>query len=397
MHSSFESRVNAFPRNLARRPGVCLLGLANLPVLAEEFASLGVGGEQVQQTLIARALQKRGYEVSMVTYDHGQLDGQVWHGVKVYKAYRQNQGIRGLRYFHPRWTGLWSALARANADVYYTSCAGMEVGLAALFCRFNRRGLVFRLASDSDADPKRLLIRYAREKKLYEYGLRRADIVLSQHDGQRESLLRNYARSSMVADMLVESPSQELTLDQRSIDVLWVSNIRNLKRPDLFLELASKIEGRVIHMVGGADSGNPHLYEKITQQSSCLKNFVFHGHVPYKDVGEIYDSSKVFVNTSEIEGFPNSFLQSWRRGIPVVSFFDPSGLIHREKLGYIVRSIEEMRNAVIRLLTDVGEWHACSQRCRRYMQDHHSDDVVLSKYLEAISLASKIEALALVD
>jgi glycosyltransferase involved in cell wall biosynthesis len=389
MHSSFESREGASPGNLARRPSVCLLGLANLPVLAEEFASLGVGGEQVQQTLIARALHLRGYEVSMVTYDHGQPDGRIWQGIRVYKAYRQNQGIRALRYFHPRWTGLWSALARANADVYYTSCAGMEVGLAALFCRFNRRGLIFRLASDSDADPKRLLIRYSREKKLYKYGLRRADVVLSQHEGQRENLLNNYTVSSDVADMLVEAPSRDMSLAEKDIDVLWVSNLRSLKRPKLFLELAAQLGCRSMHMVGGADPSDARLYETVEQTSSTMSNLFFHGHVAYKDVGEIYDRSKIFINTSEVEGFPNSFLQSWRRGIPVVSFFDPGGLIRREKLGFIVESLNEMRDVVNLLLTDSTQWHAYAERCLRYMQIHHGDDEVLVPYLRAIRQANK--------
>src|SRR5262245_51300056 len=103
---------------------ICLVGLYNLPVLAPEYQHGAVGGEPVQQTLLARALAARGYDVSMVVADHGQPDGAVWDGVRTWKAYRRGAGIPVLRFVHPRWTGLWSALARADADVYYTSCAG---------------------------------------------------------------------------------------------------------------------------------------------------------------------------------------------------------------------------------------------------------------------------------
>ena len=119
---------------------LCLVGLDNLPVLAPEFRGHAVGGESVQQTLLGRALVRRGHEVSMVTADCGQEDGAVCWGIRVYKAYRPAAGVPLLRFVHPRWTGLWSALKRADAQLYYTSCAGMHLGLLALFCaRHGRR------------------------------------------------------------------------------------------------------------------------------------------------------------------------------------------------------------------------------------------------------------------
>src|SRR5262245_30904075 len=110
---------------------ICFVGLQNLPVLAREYSAHGIGGEQVQQTLLAKALIARGYEVCMVVADYGQPDSVAWHGVVTYKAYRPNAGVPVFRFVYPRWTGTWSALIRADADVYYTSCAGMLVGLVA--------------------------------------------------------------------------------------------------------------------------------------------------------------------------------------------------------------------------------------------------------------------------
>src|SRR5207248_2653898 len=112
---------------------ICFLGLDNLPVLSPEHREHYVGGESVQQTLLARALTARGHEVSMVTADYGQADGAVWEGIRVHKAYRPAAGLPVLRFVHPRWCGLWPAAARADAQLYYTSCAGMQVALLALF------------------------------------------------------------------------------------------------------------------------------------------------------------------------------------------------------------------------------------------------------------------------
>src|SRR4051812_18062509 len=120
--------------HIASAMKICFLGLDNLPVLAPEYGKHTMGGESVQQTLLARALAQRGHAVTMVTLDHGQPDGERWNGINVFKAYRPQEGIPVARFIHPRWTGIWSALWRADADIYYTSCAGMQVGLLALFC-----------------------------------------------------------------------------------------------------------------------------------------------------------------------------------------------------------------------------------------------------------------------
>jgi glycosyltransferase involved in cell wall biosynthesis len=195
----------------------------------------------------------------------------------------------------------------------------------------------------------------------------------------------NYGVSSKVTDMLVETPGRNLQWDQRDIDVLWVSNFRQLKRPELFLELVERCPEYRMHMVGGPDPNDWLLYENSRQRAVSLSSIKFHGQIPYHDIGSIYDRAKIFVNTSEVEGFPNSFLQSWRRGIPVVSFFDPNGLIRREGLGYIVQSIDEMRSTVRKMLSNFNEWHHVSVRCLRYMDEFHTDDLVISPYLQAFS------------
>lgn len=60
---------------------ICFLGLRNLPLLAPEFETLGSGGAELQQTLLARALVGRGWTVSMAVMDLGQKEGTVWDGI----------------------------------------------------------------------------------------------------------------------------------------------------------------------------------------------------------------------------------------------------------------------------------------------------------------------------
>jgi glycosyltransferase involved in cell wall biosynthesis len=369
---------------------ICIVGLDDLPALVPGFSAHGIGGEPVQRSLLAKALAQRGYETTMVVGDYGQEDGAEYHNVPTYKAYRFDAGVPIVRFIYPRWTGMWAALRRADADVYYTSCAGMTLGLLAMFCQRHNRGLVFRLASDSDADPRQLLVRYWRDKKLYEYGLRRSHVVLAQTFNQQRALKQNYGISqSKVADMLVDPPTDELELSDRDIDMLWVSNLRNLKRPDLALELAKQLPQHRIHMVGGLVAGFRDCFEKTRKLASAMENVIFHGPVAYHDIGHIFDRTRIFINTSDVEGFPNTYLQSWRRGVPVVAFFDPDGIIQREGLGTAVTTMEEMARAVESLLLEDFLWQETSRRCSRYMEQSHSDEIVLQNYIDAFDFANR--------
>jgi glycosyltransferase involved in cell wall biosynthesis len=365
-------------------PKICFVGLNNLPVLAREYNAHAIGGEEVQHTLLARALAARGYEVSMVVMDYGQADGAVWEGIKTYKTYRSEDGVPVLRFFHPRWTGVWAALKRADADIYYLSCAGHRVGLTSLFSRQHRRKVVFRIASDMDCEPQKLLLEYNywRDRRIYEYGLRHADAILAQSVHQQDAMTRNYGLSSTLASMLVDQPRDILTYEQRTFPVLWVSNIRQLKRPDLVLEFAAGAATISVHMVGGRIADSANLFDETRQKASALPNVMFHGQIPYHEVNDYFANALVFMNTSDIEGFPNSYLQAWSRGTPVVAFFDPDGLIAREGLGVAVRNMEEMRRAVQELTTNRERWLAMSARCVAFMRREFNEDRILAPYLD---------------
>jgi glycosyltransferase involved in cell wall biosynthesis len=365
---------------------ICFIGLKNLPVLAREFNKHGIGGEEVQHTLLARALVRRGYEVSMVVADYGQKDGAEWDGIKTYKAYNPTDGWPGIRFFVPRLTGLWSAMKRADADIYYISCASFRVGVCAMFANVHRRKLVFRIASDMDCEPEKLLIEhrynYWRDRQFYEYGLRHSHAILAQSAHQQETLIRNYGLPGRYAAMMVDAVTSILPFSDRPTSALWVSNIRQLKRPDLLLDLAVALPKLSVHMVGGPIPDSALLYEEIRQRASTITNMVFHGQIPYHDVNDYFARSRVFVNTSEIEGFPNSFLQSWARGTPVVSFFDPDGIIKKEGLGYAVKDLAHMRDAVAGLCAEPAHWQEVSDRCVAFMLKRFDESKILSVYVD---------------
>lgn len=334
------------------------------------------GGAEVQMYLLARSFAERDYDVHMVTLDHGQPDGEMIDGVRVWRAYARNSGIPVARFLHPRATGLLRALSRAGADVYLQSCAGMATGLTAWFCRRRGSAFVYRVAHDTDCMPERQLIQYARDRKLYEYGLRQADAVVAQSRNQKQMLADNYRLGSEVGGSLVESWPGNPDFSERGLDVLWVGSIRWVKRPDIAVMLGKRLPDRRVRIVGGPVTKDAQLFEELERESATAGNVEWMGFQPYHDTRAMFARARVFLSTSESEGFPNTYLQAWMAGTPVVAFFDPDGLIAREKLGVVVHSFEEAVEVVDKLLSNPDWWQQYSNRAREYAIQNHGSAVV---------------------
>lgn len=338
-----------------------------------------IGGESVQQTLLARALSNAGYETSMIVEDHGQPDSEIIDGIRIWKTYRQRAGLPVIRFIHPRFTSVWSALKRADADIYYQSCAGVLTGFVAQFCRKYDRTFIFRVASDSDCVPNEQLVHLWRDRKIYEYGLRRADIISSQSEKQVDLLRRHYGLESIKTNMVVEMPDPKIQ-HPKSIDVLWVNNFRGLKQPEIVLELARQLPKVRFAIVGGPMIGHEDLYEDIRNQASTIANVDFMGPVPYQEVNDFFLRSRLFLNTSTIEGFPNSFLQAWTRKLPVVSFFDPDGLIAGRGFGRAPKDVVEMATAIGELLADQDAIDTIGLRAHEFVMRNFSPDSIVKEY-----------------
>lgn len=87
---------------------------------------------------------------------------------------------------------------------------------------------------------------------------------------------------------------------------------------------------------------DPRFKEDIMNQAEKVPNLEIKGYLPFNEANKEFRKAKLFVNTSNYEGFPNTFLPAWSYGTPVISFVDPDNLMKENRLGMRVHDINEM-------------------------------------------------------
>ena len=360
---------------------ICIVGLKCYDLLAEAPQPRYFGGAERQQVMLARGLAARGHQVSVVTLDYGQADGESLAGIRVYKAYAPSDGVPGVRFFHPRWSGLVEAMRRATANVFYQMGADSETGQIAAWCRMNDRSFVFSMASDADADPALPLLRSRRQRTLYRAGLRRADAVIAQTTRQREQLRRAFTIESTVIRNCTPDPGFDAGLVRaRAANarprLLWVGRFVPVKRLELLLDLAAAEPQWDFHVVGSGDSALEYV-RQLEARGRSLANVTLHGAVSDAELDDQYRRANALLCTSSLEGVPTTFLEAWARGLPVVSTFDPDGAIAANSLG-VIAGAGAVASAVRHALAQNQE--ALAHRIRAHFASTHTIDAFVAQH-----------------
>ncbi|MDO8480154.1 MAG: glycosyltransferase family 4 protein [Candidatus Rokubacteria bacterium] len=369
---------------MSGRASICFVAPNAYSALSGRGDVAHIGGAERQQVLLAKELVQRGYRVSFVVLDHGQPDAEDIHGIHVFKCYRVDVGMRGLRFFHPRLTGLWNAMKRADSDVYYQRGAESETGLAGHWCRRHTRGFIFSFANEMTCT---LLSPFPatgpKERWLFRHGLRQADAVVAQTSRQQRILCETFGLSSTVIRSCCEwSPevtriAQSASYDPAPGPVLWVGRLSEVKRPDWVIRLAADLPECRFDLVGQSNVASQYG-RTLAGQIQSLANIRWHGYVPHHLMKALYRECRLLLCTSESEGFPNVFLEAWAWGKPVLTSVDPDDVVAKFQLGYVETDYVALKRRLMASLSESAMWRAAGRRGQDYIREHHSTSAVVN-------------------
>lgn len=333
-------------------------------------------GAEVQAAFVARALKDQGVDVHLVVAD---APGDVPIPYPTENAFQTDDGVPIIRFFHPRLSGINHALEQVDADLYYQRNAGMVTGVTASFARRRGKVFVYGAGSDTDFSFRQVLIEGTRDKIIFMHGLRRAHGVIVQNDTQL-----NMATQSLSAPVALipngVMPGEHAPRNDRG-PVVWAGALRQVKRPDLLIELARRFPSREFVMAGGGVSTSPEYAARTEAEARTVPNLRLTGWLHHSDVIKEIARASVVVNTSTVEGFPNVYLEAWNHGVPVVSFNEVNGLLAHEKLGALCTDLDDMERKLRELLENPDALAGAGERARRVVAERFSPAVLGPKYV----------------
>jgi glycosyltransferase involved in cell wall biosynthesis len=219
---------------------------------------------------------------------------------------------------------------------------------------------------------------------LYRYGLRHADMIIVQTQAQQAALKAAFGLGAKVIPMPCPEPAHAYDraphLDSKATRVLWIARICKQKRPDRFLDLAQACPDIQFDLAGPVypDAYAQSVYARAIQ----IPNVTVHGPVGRDQVPALYQHAACLCSTSDFEGFPNTFLEAWSHGLPIVSTFDPDSLISKRNLGIVAKDIPGFQSALRSLLGSPDRYRQISHNARKYFLENHRSEVVMPKFEE---------------
>jgi hypothetical protein len=278
---------------------------------------------------------------------------------------------------------LRQALEAAKPDVIYQQGRLSYTGECARYAKQAGIPFFFHIAHEFDLNFRWVTLKYSPNTPfdLVEYvlgmqGLKGATHIIAQTDRQarllRETLgieaaavIRNF---QPLPASLPEKPAGPMR-------VFWVANLKDFKRPHLFVELVESFAGRkdLTFLMAGRPPGG-RRFKPLMEKLPTIPNFKYFGELPIAQVNEIMNGASVHVNTSSFEGFPNTFLQAWARGAIVTSLAvdpDEDGM-EKLEIGYCAGTMQRLHTIIDDLARNPDKRRTIAERAFAFVHAKHS-------------------------
>ena len=237
-----------------------------------------------------------------------------------------------------------------------------------------RRKFVFCIASDANFGRH---LTAGIQGRVYRYGLGRADRIIAQTNHQKRGLLNAMGSTAEVIPMAPVLPfRQSASAPNGALTrVLWVGRITPEKRLEWLLEAARRCPQATFYVVGTPNKSSNYA-STILAEAALLPNVRVHGRASSEELTALYRQCALVCCTSVVEGFPTTFLEAWSCGIPVVTTFDPDGVVALHGLGLVGADVDSLVSHITTILGNPSCRSVLSASAKSYYLEHHALETV---------------------
>lgn len=301
------------------------------------------GGASVQMYNIAKELSNyKNIETYSLIPDYPVIDFQDSESFNLIKVYSENKNIIS------KVVRLNKAIKRIDPDVIIQHGLTEFSCLLAKYCKVKGIKFIFMFASDVEVNGKSQ--RTGKRIKLFRLLLKNSYKIITQNAFQKQHLKEKFGVESKIIRNGFEIPRKDL---KNSGNILWVARCDKLKKPELFLDLSEYFTKEKFIMIC-PKSDDDKLFRDIKERAESLPNVEFHEFVPRCEIGSYFSKAKLFINTSDYEGFPQTFIEATMYSTPIISLnSNPNEFLDKYQCGFCAK----------------GDFNKLIAEIKKYLQD----------------------------
>lgn len=344
------------------------------------------GGSEKQVYLIARALAKDpDFDVNFLIADYGQEEIVKRENINFYRSFsfKENRIKAFIK--------LYRTLKKIDAGIYIFRAPdfGVFTGISMVKYLLKKK-TVYMLASHVEMNFDELRSATSMATALtMGFVHKRADRITAQNLQQKQLFEQSRKRKvdAMIPNVIEKNKFPDNS-HQRDM-ILWVGRCIPLKRPELFLIQAKSYPDEKFVMIC-PPSSDMEYFECIRAQAELIPNLEFIEYVNPSDMHDYYLKSKIYLLTSEAEGFSNTMMEAMMSGTAVVSLsVNPDNIFEQYKLGlYSNNKVGEFVTNVELLINDPEKCKIIVQNAKDYIDNNHIETKIIVEFKKLLQSMS---------
>lgn len=248
-----------------------------------------------------------------------------------------------------------------NADIYCAHGVNNWSAELAAYCATVNKPFILLIALDFDSN---------RLAPKHEYALHQAAHLVAQTSIQAKEMKTLYGLDSTIIKNPIDTTITKAIkpTHERNI-ILWVGKSNTTKNPLAMLELIKNFPENTFIMVMNRSDEN--LFETVNSQKP--ENLTIYEYIPITEIEDLFAQARIFVSTSLLEGFPNTFLQAAKYNVPILSLHvDPDGMLSHHQAGICANGdMNTMLNNLKTWISNDQIVQDYGEKARQYVVQHH--------------------------
>jgi len=338
------------------------------------------GGAQMQMYLLSTATaEDKNFDVRFLLADLGQPDFEIRQNVKLHKSFKLTDNI------FKRIRKLFKTLKKINADVYIFRSADAGVATAVFFVKkILKKQVFYMLASDVETS-KKVQKKYSGFLTTFmmQYAYNKADIISSQTRQQAILFEKNRNRKPdiIIKNIYLTGKTKNINHTEKKT-ILWVGRLTQVKKPELFLKLAEKYPEQKFVMIAPPGVNKKDYGNMIYEKASRIKNLQIINYVKPNEIFNYYKAAKIYVITSEFEGFPNTMAEAVQAECAVLTYaVNPDNILNEHNFGFCAENNIEKFYSGFEKLTENSELRKeLGINGKKYIKEYHGKEKIIADF-----------------